>query len=272
MAAGDSFYVRNLRFDTGESVPRFWHAGGRSVTRFFDNLSIFFPAGERFFIDSVKAYRHRATDSKLAAEVKVFAGQEMIHSREHVRYNDMLCQQGVPVAGLERNIVTLLRLVRLLLPRRWQLAATCALEHFTALMAHAILSNPSLLDGADPTMRSLWRWHAAEENEHKAVAFDVYRAMGGTYIERVAVMAGTTVVFGLILIAHQVRIMAAEGLLFSGKEWRSLLRYLFVAPAGGLLRPLLAAYLDYYRPSFHPWDLDNRALLENWKRELPASA
>jgi uncharacterized protein len=39
---------------------------------------------------------------------------------------------------------------------------------------------------------------------------------------------------------------------------------------GGLLG-LIPMYLAYFRPGFHPWDLDNQALLEGWKRELQTS-
>src|SRR4029077_2358080 len=111
----------------------------------------------------------------LAEAVRAFYQQEGYHSREHVRYNEVVAAQGYPVAEMDARVGRLLRLVRRRAPKRRQLAATCALEHFTALMAHLFLSDARLLDGAHPAMAALWRWHAAEENEHKAVAFDVYQ-------------------------------------------------------------------------------------------------
>jgi uncharacterized protein len=261
--------VRNVRFtDLAAAVPRHWHGGRRSVTTFFDNLSIFFPVGERFFIASVNAHRGQVKDAQLAADVRGFAGQEGCHGREHERYNDMLHAQGYPVRPMEDRVRRLLARVARATPRRWQLAATCALEHFTALMAHLLLSNPTLLAGADARMAALWRWHAAEENEHKAVAFDVFVAAGGTYAERVGMMVVASLVFWAKVAEHQVRLMHVDGTLFSPREWGALARFLLQK---GALPSLVPHYLAYYRPGFHPWDLDNRDLLEAWKRDFAAS-
>lgn len=266
MSAGALPEVRNLQFAVGEKIPRYWHGGRKSVTAFFNNLSVFFPVGERFFIDSMKAHKDFIKDPKLAAEARAFYAQEGIHSREHVRYNAMLREQGYPVEAMEARIGSLLRLVQRLTPVRMQLGVTCALEHFTALMADLLLGDDKLLEGADPTMARLWRWHAAEENEHKAVAFDVFKAAGGTYAERVWTMIGATIIFWAKVLEHQVRMMHADKMLFSFPEWRALGHFLFVDP-GGLAR-LLPTYLSYFRPSFHPWDHDNTAMLEAWKREI----
>ena len=54
------------------------------------------------------------------------------------------------------------------------LAATIALEHYTAIMAHEFLANPKHFKNAEPDTAAMWRWHAMEEIEHKGVAFDTY--------------------------------------------------------------------------------------------------
>jgi predicted metal-dependent hydrolase len=261
--------VRNLRFDVSDEVPRYWHGGKRSVSLFFDNLSVFFPAGERFFIAAVKAHAGQLTDPKLIEQTRAFCAQEGIHSREHIRYNEMLRGHGYPVEAMERRVERLLAGATRRTTPRGRLAATCALEHFTALLAHFLLSDDRLLEGAHPVMAALWRWHAAEENEHKAVAYDVYRQTGGGYIERALAMIFATVIFWAKVFEHQVRLMRAEGLLFSGREWYALFRFLFIHPGG--IHRMFWPYLEYYRPSFHPWQLDNRSLLDAWKAELEAS-
>lgn len=262
-----TLHVRDLRFAM-QDVPRHWLGGRRSVTTFFDNLSVFFPVGERFFVASVRAHDAYVKDEALRQAVDGFCGQEGVHGREHVRYNAMLRRQGYPVEAMEGRVVRILRFVRSALPARSQLAATCALEHFTALMAQLILADGRVLEGAHPEMAKLWRWHAAEENEHRAVAFDVFRAAGGTYLERAGVMVLATVIFWGKVLEHQARMMKADGTLLSAREWADLVHFLFVEP--GSMRGLFLPYLEYFRPGFHPHDIDCRALLEDWRRQYEA--
>jgi predicted metal-dependent hydrolase len=240
--------IRDRSFALDE-VPRKWHAGGRAVTAFFDNLSIFFPAGERFFIASVAAQRRRVSDPGLQQLMREFIQQEAFHTREHLRYNRRLRELGYPVDAMEGRVERLLALVSRR-PARSQLAATCALEHFTALLARGILEDPEALRGAHPEMAALWRWHATEEHEHRAVAFDVYRAAGGTWLERSLVMLSTTLVFWGKVLEQQLRMMRADGIVSSPREWLSLGHFLMVRP--GPLRRLVLPYLAYYRRSFHP--------------------
>jgi len=262
--------IRNLRFDTSAAIPRAWHGGRRSVTTFFDNLSVFFPEGERFFIASVKAQEARVTSPALREAMRAFCGQEGIHSREHVRYNEMLAARGYPIAAMERRVGWLLRRAARRLPRRRQLAVTCALEHFTALMGQLVLREPGILEGADPTMAALWRWHSIEENEHKSVAFDVFRAAGGTYSERVSVMIMVSIIFWGKVLEQQARMMSVDGTALSVREWAALVGFLFVEPGG--MGGVARHYLDYFRPGFHPDDIDATPLIESWVRTLEANA
>src|SRR6266446_9358802 len=69
-------------------------------------------------------------------------------------------------------------------------AVAMAGEHFLGEIGNAILSRPELLDGVDPRIARLFRWHGFEEVEHKAVLFDVFHAARGhglyTYAVRIA--------------------------------------------------------------------------------------
>lgn len=262
--AAPTLEVRNYRFETQRDVPRHWHGGRRSVTRFFDNLSVFFPEGERFFMASVQAFKHAVEDDPaMRTAIRDFCAQEGIHGREHRAYNAMLEGQGVPVRAMEARVEALLARVTRRAPKRWQLAATASLEHFTALLGHLILERPELLEGADPTMAALWRWHAAEENEHKAVAYDIYLAAGGNYPERALVMLIAAVIFWAKVVEQQARFMHADGDLFSLREHARLQRFLWIAP--GALPPMWRQWLTWFRPGFHPNDLDSTPALEAWR-------
>ena len=123
--------------------------------------------------------------------------------------------------------------VKKTLPKGGALLVTCALEHFTAILAHALLEDPSELEGADPAYQRMWMWHALEECEHKAVAYDVFRAtMDGPFLElrRMAIMAVTTAVFFGFIAKHIFALMKAQGLLFNPVSWAKLLWYVVGNP------------------------------------------
>jgi predicted metal-dependent hydrolase len=259
--------VRNVKFGLTPKLPRYWNGGRKSVTIFYNNLSLFFPEGERFFIRSVKNHIAKVTSEKTKAEARDFYVQEAYHTREHELYNAILAAQGYPVEEIDARIKFILGNVKARLPQRWNLAATCALEHFTALLATFLLTTPELLADAPPEMQALWRWHAAEENEHKAVAYDVYQEAGGNYPERAVIMFFTTVIFAGIIAAHQAQMMKTDGIAADPREWLALARHLFLGEPGRMFA-LTGEYLDYYRPGFHPWDHDHSDLLTAFKKDF----
>ncbi len=256
---------RDLRFNLPADRIRDWHLHGPQVTHFFNALSVFFPVGERFFIASVRNYRDRITDPDLKKAVVAFIGQEAMHGREHECYNRLIQESGMPVQSMERLVIRLLRLARKLTPQSWQLATTLALEHQTAILADLLLSNPDLLAGSDPAFRRLWQWHALEETEHKAVAYDVWNEAVGTdsaaYLVRSANMAFTSFAFWTLIAVFSIRMIETDP-----ETRRRPGGYLelanFLLGRQGMFRTSLPAWLDYFRPSFHPWQHDNRQLLE----------
>ena len=176
-----------LAFDPA-TVPRDWVNGDAYETTFMAALSLLFPEGEQFFVRAVKAFQDRVTDPELAKAVTGFIGQEAIHGREHRVFNDMLVAHGFSEApAIDANLKRFLQRVRKTLSPHQQLAVTCALEHFTAMLAEQ-LGDPHQRGRIHPSVHPLWMWHAMEESEHKAVAFDVYREAGGTYVTRASMM------------------------------------------------------------------------------------
>lgn len=105
-----------------------------------------------------------------------------------------------------------------------------------------------------------------EESEHKAVAFDVYREAGGTYVTRASMMLLTTVVFLAVQFAAHTKLMTTRGILSKPWTWARGFARLCLYPA--LLPRLLPAYLAYFKPRFHPNDRDTRALVAEWRERL----
>lgn len=264
-----SIEVRNVRFPLTDT-PKYWLGGRRAVSMFFDQLSVVFPPGEAFFMSSVRAFEPQLEDPALRLSVRSFHAQEALHGREHGHYNERLAALGYPVKAIDRSARRRLDAGKSVYSKRGQLAITVALEHLTAVFAHVLLAKDSPLCAATPEMGALWRWHAAEESEHSAVAFDVLAAAGGSYALRVAIMVMITVSFASAVAEHQVRMMWADRILFSPREWWSLGRFLL--GKRGLLRRMARPYLRFYRRDFHPHDdVEGSALLVDWKREFESA-
>jgi len=266
---GVSVKPRNLHFDVNEDLKTLWHGDDAFRTAFLNALSLQFPDGEQQFINAVRLYQDRVADSKLKAEIRGFIGQEALHSREHKAYNEALKARGYDIEGLDRRFRKHMEWVGKLSPSR-QLAGTCGAEHYTAVLANAILSHPEWLDGATPVMAQLWRWHAIEETEHKSVAFDVYRECVGNERLRRIIFLFVTWNFFKYTFLNTCSLLKTDGKLWSLRTWMGGLNFLWGKP--GILRKCLPDFLAYFRKDFHPWQQDNRALLEENLRELDAAA
>jgi predicted metal-dependent hydrolase len=254
---------RDLHFKLKPKSVRNWHAQGPYVTQFINAMSLFFPDGERFFIHTVRHYRDQITDPKLKEAVVAFIGQEAMHGREHEAYNRLLAKNGLPVEKIEKHVHWFLETLKARLPPSAQLSITIAQEHFTAIMAELVLTDPRMLAGADANLKALWHWHSLEETEHKAVAFDVYETAVGRDAKAYALRVGgyvlTTVGFLALVMYYQQQLLKAE----NTHSWRGLnqfRKFMFSSP--GLLPRLAMPWLTYLRPGFHPWDHDNVYLLE----------
>jgi uncharacterized protein len=254
---------RDRRFGREAATPRLWHGGRVEATAIYNALSTTFPLGEAFFVESVRAFR-KGAPPKLAEEIKGFTTQEAIHSREHDAFNRRAIDSGYDLSKLEARVAYRLSVTKSK-PPIVSLAATMALEHFTAILAHQLLANPRHLDGADHETAELWRWHACEEIEHKGVAFDTWlfatRDWPRSKRQKVKakVMLYVTRNFLVDRTQGALELMRQDGV--TGlRAWSSLLWYLWVRP--GMFRKIAGAWLKFFLPGFHPWNEDDRALLQ----------
>jgi uncharacterized protein len=272
-AGGASIVVRDLRFARKDRPRRWWLNDDPVGTAWFTALSGTFPRGEATFIEAVKAHRE-GVPPKLAEEIRAFIQQEVNHSREHIAFNRMASEAGYDMARIDRHVEELLEQLKGR-PVIFDLAATIALEHFTAMMAHEFLGRPEHFTGADPEVAALWRWHAIEEIEHKAVAFDtwLHATRDWNAGKRWRVRAIMMLVVTINFVSHRVRdtldLLAQDGLAGARAKWR-LFRFLVWSP--GVLRRVFPAWLSYFRPGFHPWDVNDRPLIASVDAELSQRA
>jgi predicted metal-dependent hydrolase len=257
---------RDLHFSCDGLSARHWLGGDAVGTAVFNALSLVFPDGERMFMDAVRQQRP-VLSGRLAEDARAFIAQEAIHSREHVGLNAILDRDHYPVASIEAEVRRRTDVIRAKGPMA-MLAVTIALEHFTAMMADLFLVDSDLFEGAPTEMVRMWRWHAMEETEHKAVAFDVFLEATRDWPPakrlhlRRSIMGIVTVMFTRNITHYAARLLEADGMGAIEAHAR-VLWHLFGKP--GVFRRSWRTYFDWFRADFHPWTHDNRQLLEHWR-------
>ena len=230
-------------------------------------LSAVFPDGEDFFVRSVRYYRDDITDPVLRREVAGFIGQEAVHGREHRALNDRLAELGYPTKRIERFTRVGLSLRERVASPTFNLATTAALEHYTAILAEVLLSDDAALPMMGrPEIADVFLWHALEESEHKAVAFDVYRAVGGSERTRRIGMNVITVGFlGGMTVELLLSLLGDRDTYRRGRLRASVAR-LRENPL--LRRDVWRKIRAYNKPGFHPNDNDTDSLVDRWRTEL----
>lgn len=256
---------RDLHFDVPADHVHDWVGDGSvHFTHLMNTMSLVIPVGERFFIDAVRHYRDHLQDPELKKAATAFIGQEAMHGREHDDYNAKMFERLPSAEVFEKRVKTLLDFFQNNSPAVFRLSTTIALEHLTAIMADAYLSEPRVSENAEPRYDALWRWHALEETEHKGVAYDVWEATQGkgplAYGARTVGLASATAIFWAMFIPHFLNFVRHERKLTDLKGWRSF--YRMAIGEVGFLRKMVRPWFNYFRPGFHPWDDDNSHYLK----------
>ncbi|KAA1429628.1 metal-dependent hydrolase [Mycolicibacter arupensis] len=260
--------ARRIRFNYPvASLNRHFVQGDLVMSHMIAHLSAVFPEGEDFFIRSVRRYADQITDPDLKDQVKGFIGQEVTHGREHRALNERLHEMGYPTRRIDRLVNRRQKAIEARFSPLTCLAITAALEHFTAVFAETLLSDEraqALLGTTE--VRSMLLWHAIEESEHRSVAFDVYRSVGGDEARRIKVMKVIRFTFPLAVVANTIISLFADRAAYN--PVRTVRSFAALRRSPFLTRAVFSRLAEYMRPGFHPDDQDNTALLQHWEAEL----
>jgi predicted metal-dependent hydrolase len=266
--------IRHLQVDLQTPLRRHWNGGDAFLTALYNALSFSFPEGEQFFIESVRQaaehMNHAPHNEVISETLRNFIAQEASHRHLHAQYNSLLEAQGLKNHWGPRIVKRKTRARRFLgssqLHHLHELAITAAYEHFTAVLGEITLNSVGTssdwLKNADTTLQTLWRWHAAEECEHKAVAFDLYQHLGGGLGWRRFWMVYISVHFTTDLIRQTFNNLWHDRTLHKPSTWWSAIKFCF--GRDGMIRrctPLFVAYLD---GNFHPNQLGSPSLAQDW--------
>ncbi|MFC9895726.1 metal-dependent hydrolase [Nocardia sp. NPDC127579] len=262
--------ARRIRFSFGEPQPMSkYYAGGDMVfSHFVAGLSGVFPPGEESFIRSVVRVTGKVTDPALKRRAAGFTAQEATHGREHRKLNTALVDLGYPIAWLDSPTVKQrVEHIEQRVPATLHLAATAAAEHYTTVLAVRVLTKPEIQALAgDAEVRNLLNWHALEEVEHKSVAFDVYRAVGGSEAVRIGTMLGVLALTVPVTAGGLAAAIALDR--YARRHPITVARQARTLFTGPIFKGILGELARYLRPGFHPDDYDTTELLDTWRREL----
>ena len=244
---------------------RYWHSDDPVITHFFNAMQSTFPQGERFFIDSARDARDAIGEKNLDAhqtdDVKRFIRQEAIHGKAHDEWNAVLIGLGYArMKEFDEDIERDRTWARKNISARWRISMTAAAEHMTASFARLLLhKRPDLVDNAHSPVRELLLWHALEEVEHKAVCFDLFQQLDGSYRLRATGMVFAFIDFMRHIYERHVYLLQQDGLW----NFRNRVKLMaFVWGPGGVVAGLTPYLLEYFKPGFHPWDTDERPAFE----------
>jgi predicted metal-dependent hydrolase len=254
---------RKMEFDFHSVDKQFWFADNGLITAMLSALSATFPPGEKEFVQSVMHYRDQITDPVLREQMKGFASQEGHHSYQHRQANAWLDTKGFAATDIEQDAE---KSIAAMGPKRKpaeRLASTVVLEHITAILAEYMLTHEEMMASMPEPARELLMWHAVEEIEHKAVAFDVFEAVSGDRELLHRVGALTTAFFLFQQVRRTAMTLKALDHRPSAREWVDTAKFLFGRK--GVITSVAKPYREFFRDTFHPWDHDNKQLIEDWK-------
>ena len=266
--------VRHLQVDLQTPLPRHWNGGDAFLTALYNALSFSFPDGEQFFIESVRHAAEHLNDDTHSAVIRKtlrdFIAQEASHRHLHSQYNSLLEAQGLKNHWGPRIVTRKTRSRRFLgssrLHHLHELAITAAYEHFTSVLGDITLKSIGTegdwLKNAAPTLQTLWRWHAAEECEHKAVAFDLYQQLGGNLGWRRFWMIYISMHFTTDLIRQTINNLWHDGNLHKPRTWWSALNFCF--GRHGMIWRCTPLFIAYLGRNFHPNQLGSPTLASEW--------
>lgn len=174
----------DFEFDAGKVI---W-PNAPEVSVIFNAMSTSTPVVEKFLNKVMMAARKQIgpESPELREEIDDFVRQESNHYRIHARWNELVEQAGLHLdpafeEAFDAEFRDMLKNRSLTF-----LTAYCAgFENFTLFFARYLFEEGGALFKDGDSIGDLWRWHFAEEWEHRKVCHDGFAAISGNYFMRI---------------------------------------------------------------------------------------
>lgn len=250
-------------FDFKNCSPNRWNDLSQAKSQFWNSMSCMLPNLEYCTIKSLLPQISAINDENLKRHVNQFCSQETMHAKAHTKFNEQHLYRAYPMLpkfeAWERNIFSIFEKI---LPKKLNYSLYVAVEHWTAALSQYGLENPdNWFSNCDPNMYKLWEWHAVEELAHKSVCYDVNRYFGRHYLFDILGMV--VVLLSIMLpgiIFRVIYLFWKDKILFKPSTHIELFKHLF--GRNGVLQLTFKDLLHYFKPRYHPWDIDSMPLIK----------
>lgn len=253
---------RQFNVNLPEDKINSW-ANNAAVTAYFNAFSSVLPFGERVLLAAIKNFKNEVRNPSLKKQVDDFIYQEAHHVGVHNQYNELLLKQGYKLTRMNRALQAgIFFYTKILQPRQW-LAIMVAYEHMIACQADFFFRKLNT-EKWDSNFLEVWRFHMAEEIEHKSVAFDMYAETSGSRLTRYFAMIYVSCAFTGRIIHRTFHFLRKDRQLW---QWQTLIggsKFLFGYQ--GLFWNTMKGILQYMRPGFHPWQYNNYYLVTRFDK------
>jgi len=251
--------------EEGALIPARWFKRQAFASIFFDAGSVSIPEAERLVISTAEEAAQYVIDPVLREKLHKLIAEETAHSRVHDAYNAYLARKGYPVAKYEKEFAGWARWLNTRFSLMTRLAICATVEHFTACISRQILDT-GIFEGedVDERMDRVWTWHALEELDHRAIAFDLYTEMGGTYARRFWSALIGSFLFMYIHNRCFLAFLRKKKLLRRWSAWKIGLPFLF--GKNGIYRHFIPDWWKFFHPRFHPSLIPIRNVLKKQLR------
>ncbi|MFC9434635.1 metal-dependent hydrolase [Nocardia sp. NPDC057030] len=277
-----ALHARNVRFQWADT-PLHWMPEEPIASHLINSLNLLLPEGERMFCATYTEALPFVKDDKLREAMLGFIGQESMHAETHDKVlTEVLAAHGIDPEPYVRQAEYLFR--KTLGPRANEgvaqrqtlverLAFIACLEHFFAYLGDWVLNAELERFEADPRIADLFRWHGAEEVEHRHVAHDVAVYFGVGYVRRVAIMTLVFPIF-ITLVVRGTKFMVHQDPALPDLGYPRLIKRVFGAMWRGALPgvpSLLWSALSTLKPGYDPETVGSTAQAVAYLAKSPAA-
>ncbi len=217
--------VRSVTFGYPQDMALVWSPKPEFAIA-ANSVSLLMPFVEPYVVKSIRKALPNVKDPGLASQTQAFVRQEAQHHAQHQRFNSLLTVRYPALRRVEPWISASYRFLEKHTSPTFGVAFAAGFETVAFCAARWVdMYADDVLTGANGEGASLFLWHLAEEVEHKTVAADVYRAIGGKRPLYAAAMLVSALLLAWFAVLGTLTMMWKERRLFRPVAHLRLLKW-----------------------------------------------